>query len=63
MCILLTSVEPERVFSHVNIVINKFRNRLSIETANQLRVIFVSRCARPRKCFEFSTGPFLISKV
>ena len=35
----LTSVEPERVFSHVNRVITKLRNRLSRNVCDQLLMV------------------------
>jgi hypothetical protein len=35
----LTSVEPERIFSHVNLIITRIRNSISIDLVNQLLLI------------------------
>lgn len=42
MCVPLTSVEPERIFSHVNLIITKIRNSIGVDTVNQLLFIIRS---------------------
>ena len=55
--------EVERVFSQMNIVKNKLRNRMQAKMANALLAVRYGLKRSERSCFEYGIPPNIASKI